>query len=128
VRGPHGSIYNYILKRDYRAMSGERPMAATELCFECHRFDTYANNAASSTIKGYSRFNPPATSHGHTYHVGSRRYACYSCHETHGSTTLPALMVLGRSPGILSYSQTPTGGTCTPTCHGRQSYAITYAR
>jgi len=128
VRGPHGSVYNYILKMDYRAVSGQRTMASAELCFDCHRYDTYANNSASSAVQGYSRFNPPTFAKGHGYHVGDRRYPCFSCHETHGSTTLAALMVVGRSPGLSAYTQTANGGTCTPTCHGQKSYTINYAR
>jgi len=128
VRGPHGSLYNYILRRDYRASSAQRTMASTELCFDCHRYDTYANDSASSTIKGYSRFNPPRFSEGHTYHVQRRQRPCYACHESHGSATLPHLIVTGRNPGITSYTETSGGGSCSPTCHGNESYTINYAR
>jgi predicted CXXCH cytochrome family protein len=128
VRGPHGSAYRYLLKNPYTATSGQRTMGSNEICFDCHRYDTYANNNASSTVKGYSRFNPPAHSEGHTYHVGSRRYPCYACHESHGSPTRPHLIVTGRSPGIRSYAESTTGGTCSPTCHGSETYKINYAR
>jgi hypothetical protein len=128
ARGPHGSLYNYILKKDYRASSSQRTTGTTELCFDCHRYDTYANNSASNAVQGYSRFNPPTFSTGHGYHVGNKRYPCYGCHETHGSSTLPALMVVGRSPGLNAYTQTANGGTCTPTCHSQKSYTINYAR
>jgi hypothetical protein len=128
IRGPHGSIYNYLLKRDYRASSASRTMASAEICFDCHRYDTYANDKASSTIQGYSRFNSPQSDKGHVFHVGNKRYPCYACHETHGSTALPALMVVGRSPGLTAYTQTANGGTCTPTCHNQRSYTINYAR
>ena len=79
-------------------------------------------------MKGYSRFNPPTHSEGHTYHVGGRRYPCYACHTTHGAATLPSLLVTGRSPGINSYTRTANGGSCSPTCHGQESYTINYAR
>ena len=130
VLGPHGSRYRYLLNAYYTNSPTRRAtvMARTELCFKCHRYDTYANNGASTTIKGYSRFNPPAISEGHTYHVASQRYSCYNCHETHGSTNRPTMMVTGRSPGINSYSQTATGGSCSPTCHGSESYTLNYAR
>ena len=128
VRGPHGSVYNYILKLDYRAVSGQRTMASTELCFNCHRYDTYANNGASNAVKGYSRFNPSTVSNGHTFHVGDKRYPCFACHESHGSTTRPSLIATGRSPGINNYTQTVNGGTCSPTCHEAKSYTINYAR
>ena len=53
---------------------------------------------------------------------------CYACHVTHGSTTLPFLLVVGRVPGIVSYSRTANGGTCAPSCHGSESYTVNYAR
>ena len=79
-------------------------------------------------MKGYSRFNPPQASNGHTYHVGFAQVPCYSCHVTHGATTLPSLLSTGRNPGLTSYVQTAGGGTCTSTCHGSRTYAVTYAR
>ncbi len=128
ISGAHGSQYRYILKKSATASSSQRTMASTELCFDCHRYNTYANNSASSTEKGYSRFNPPAWSKGHTYHVGSRSYPCYACHDSHGSTTKPHLIVTGRSPGLNSYTETSTGGSCSPTCHGTETYTINYPR
>ena len=124
VRGPHGSLYNYVLKMDYRASSAQRTMASTEHCFDCHRYDTYANRNASDTVRGYSRFK----NDGHAKHVGEERRPCYACHESHGSTNLPHLIVTGRSPGINSYTQTSNGGSCSPTCHGVKSYTINYPR
>lgn len=128
ARGPHGSQFRYILKRDYVASSASRTMSSAELCFDCHRYDVYANDSASNTVKGYSRFNPPAWDRGHTRHVGGDRYPCYACHESHGSTTKPHLIVTGRSPGLTNYTQTATGGTCYPTCHGSETYTINYPR
>jgi hypothetical protein len=128
ARGPHGSLYNYILKKDYRASSSQRTTNSTELCFDCHRYDTYGNDGSSNAVKGFSRFNPPAYSRGHTFHVSNHRYPCYSCHESHGSATLPALMVTGRSPGLTAYTQTSGGGTCSQTCHATRSYTINYPR
>ncbi len=128
VRGPHGSAYQYILKKSSVRSSAQRTMSSGELCFDCHRYGTYADNNASSTVKAYSRFNPPARSQGHTYHVGSRRYPCYACHDSHGSATRPSLIVTGRSPGLNNYTQTSGGGTCSPTCHGSESYSINYPR
>jgi predicted CXXCH cytochrome family protein len=128
VRGPHGSTYQYILKLSYTASSAPRTTASTELCFDCHTYDTYANDAAAPSLKAYSRFNPPQAASGHTAHVGTSQVPCYSCHATHGATVLPSLIVAGRTPGLTSYTQTPTGGTCSSTCHGTRSWAINYAR
>lgn len=127
IRGPHGSAYQYILKKSAVASSARRStvMASTELCFDCHRYDTYANSSATSTVKNYSRFG---SGNGHAYHVGSLRYSCYNCHETHGATSQPFLMVTGRSPGINSYTRTAGGGSCVATCHGSESYSVAYPR
>jgi hypothetical protein len=108
----------------------ERAAAARTppLSHRSHRYDTYANDGASTTLKAYSRLNPPGFARGHTYHVGNRRYPCYACHESHGSTTGPHLMINGRTPGLNNYTESPTGGTCSPTCHGSRSYTINYPR
>jgi predicted CXXCH cytochrome family protein len=125
IRGPHGSAYRYILKKTYTASPAARTMSNSELCFDCHLYDTYANTSASSTIRNYSRFSG---GNGHAYHVGSRGYPCYTCHETHGSVNQPNLLVTGRSPGINTYTRTSGGGSCNATCHGNESYSVTYPR
>jgi hypothetical protein len=126
--GPHGSVYPHILAAPYDASPQPRSMGSDELCFRCHDFDVYANPSASSTVRGYSRFNPPGAGKGHAEHVGEEQVPCAACHVTHGSTTQPGLIVTGRSPGIGSFTSTPTGGTCAPTCHGLESYTTNYAR
>lgn len=129
VKAPHGSQYRYILKKPYTASSSSRTMSNNEICFDCHNYNTYANDQASNTVKAYSRFNPPAYNRGHTYHVGNRRYPCYACHDTHGSANQKFLLVTGRNPGLNSYTMTANGGTCAPTCHGSKTYnSINYAR
>ncbi len=128
VRGPHGSQNRYLLKQPAIASSARRVMASTEECFACHRYNTYANEGATITEKSYSRFNLPATDEGHTKHLGDHQYPCYACHDSHGVATQPHLIATGRTPGIISYTETTTGGTCTPTCHGTESYRINYAR
>lgn len=128
VRGPHGSAFRYLLKKNSStSTAGGQVPSAADLCFDCHLFDTYAN-PNNPNANAYSRFNPPNAAQGHAYHVGSQGYACYACHQSHGSTAYPALMVTGRSPGLLGYTATATGGTCAPTCHGTQSYQSNYPR
>jgi hypothetical protein len=60
--------------------------------------------------------------------VGELGVPCFACHVTHGSTSQPHLIVTGRSPGLTGYAQTPTGGTCTSTCHAEQTWTANYAR
>lgn len=132
VRGPHGSANAHILSRPYSDTTARlnNEMAATEVCFACHRFDTYGNRSASDATWQYSRFNPPAWDKGHAFHVGDRRYSCFVCHDSHGASTWPHLLKpRGTAPnGINSYTQTPTGGTCSPSCHGTETYTINYPR
>ncbi len=130
VVGPHGSNYQKLLRADYNPAAGFRATASTEVCFLCHLFDTYANGAAPDSVKGASRFNPPAFENGHAFHVAEEHVPCYDCHDSHGVPDQPALIVVGqRTPGLLSYTQTPTGGTCTPTCHSTESYGrVNYPR
>lgn len=128
VRGPHGSAYRHILKKPYTPSSLPRAMAPTELCFDCHSFATYADPAAPARVAAASRFNPPATPRGHAYHVGTKGYSCYACHETHGSTRYPALLATGRAPGLTGFLGGPAGGTCNSTCHGARTYSVNYGR
>lgn len=125
ARGPHGSLNRHILKQPYTASASNRVMSPDELCFACHTYDTYANRNAAPSVLDYSRFGGE---NGHARHVDQEQVPCYACHVTHGSTTLPHLMVLGRNPGLVSYTETAGGGTCAPTCHGSESYSVTYAR
>jgi predicted CXXCH cytochrome family protein len=128
ARGPHGSSYPHILKRPSPDSPTPRSMSSDELCFSCHAYDVYANPGSPDATRLASRFNQPGTGAGHAEHVGGQSVPCYACHATHGSTTLPHLMVTGRSPGLVTYTESPGGGTCAPTCHSSQSYTANYAR
>jgi predicted CXXCH cytochrome family protein len=126
--GPHGSAYRYILRQPYTASAQPRSMGSDEICFRCHAYDAYANPLASATVLGYSRFNEPGAGKGHAKHVGEEQVPCYACHVTHGSGSRPFLVATGRVPGIVSYAESPTGGSCQPTCHGLETYTVNYAR
>jgi predicted CXXCH cytochrome family protein len=128
ARGPHGSLHRWILRAPYDPDPRPRPMDAGDLCFSCHAFDVYANQATPAPVRAASRFNRPGMDAGHTEHVGREGLPCGACHVTHGSTTLPALLVTGRTPGIVSVTVTPAGGTCSPTCHAPASWTANYAR
>ena len=127
-RGPHGSSYRYILKQPYTASSQPRVMTSQEACFACHSYDVYADPSASDAVRAASRFNKPGVDKGHAEHVGEENVPCYACHVTHGAPGRSHLVVTGRSPGIISHSETIGGGTCQPTCHDSQPYTINYAR
>ncbi len=128
TRGPHGSSYRYILTGPYTASPAFRPMASDEVCFSCHAFDVYANPSSPESVRGYSRFSSPNAVKGHAEHVGEENVPCYACHATHGAPTQKHLIATGRAPGIVTYTETATGGSCAPTCHGSESYTVGYAR
>jgi len=125
---PHGSNYRFILKRPYTASPARRVMTSNEQCFGCHNYDVYANPGASDQVRAASRFNKPGVDKGHAEHVDEQHVPCYTCHVTHGSTTQKHLIATGRSPGIIAYTESLGGGTCSPTCHGPETYAVNYAR
>lgn len=129
VSGPHGSMNEHILKRPYDPSPGYRPTTQDEMCFECHSYETYADPAAPEYRREASRFNLTMVRAGHIEHVAGEQIPCGTCHVTHGSTSQPFLIKTGPAvPGIVRFTQSPTGGTCTPTCHGRTTYAVNYAR
>ena len=127
-KGPHGSLYPTILAKPYAASPLPHTTTEDELCFRCHAFSVYADPNAPPAAQSASRFNAPGAAKGHAGHVGESRVPCYACHDSHGSPTLRHLIVSGRNPGITSYTETPAGGTCAPTCHDPKSYSVNYAR
>lgn len=130
LRGPHGSRFANILRRSYEARSVSRVVTREELCFICHNFDTYVNPAGQ--FLPASRFDidfaPNVFRSGHALHVGERNFPCYACHDSHGSPQFPALIVTRRSPGLISFAATATGGSCLPTCHAARAYQLNYPR
>ena len=132
IRGPHGSQFPNLLRKDYESQSSPRITTSDELCFICHNFDAYANNSASDVVKAYSRWNEASiisgSAKGHTFHVGQQNYPCYACHDSHGSPQVGALIITGRNPGIFSFNMSSIGGSCTATCHGPRSYTVNYSR
>lgn len=126
VRGPHGSSFEGLLKKRYTTGSS-LPMQRTDLCFDCHAWDVYGDASSDAAVLVRSRFNAPADA-GHAFHVGAQRVHCSACHETHGSARYPALIAVQRRPGIAAYVQTPSGGSCTPTCHTTRTYKVNYPR
>jgi predicted CXXCH cytochrome family protein len=126
IRGPHGSTYRYLLKKPSTTTTAAQAMTPNDICFHCHAYAVYGDAVSDEATQRASRFNMPGAA-GHAFHVGAQQIPCYGCHETHGSTRFPAL-IAARTPGIISYTQTSAGGTCTSSCHGVRTYASTYAR
>ena len=127
--GPHGSDEPKILAGWHPPNSQSQTMPSDALCFQCHNYDVYANPESSSSVLAMSRWNPPASESGHATHVGEQRVPCSACHAVHGSTQHPSLIELGRMPGLVSYTQRPTGGLCGASCHSSEGYEnINYPR
>jgi predicted CXXCH cytochrome family protein len=117
--GVHGSSERWLLKgRHVPAGPGAQRALPTDLCFRCHTYATYADPAGGAAWE-WSRFRL------HAAHATSGA-VCASCHESHGSPTLPALVATGRVPGMVAFAQTATGGSCVATCHVRTPAASTY--
>lgn len=127
ARGLHGSRYEQLLRKPYVAAASLQSEERDNLCFHCHDYGVYADEAAPFPRRAASRFNEPGGA-GHVFHVARQRIPCSGCHDPHGSTRFPALIVRGVPRGILNYTQTATGGTCQTTCHVSRAYSVNYAR
>lgn len=126
--GPHGSRFPNLLRRPYASRSEPRQAMPDELCFGCHRFEAYASPTADALTLGASRWNPPAAQAGHAFHVGARNVPCFACHDSHGSARYPAMIAVGRMPGLQGFTASDAGGTCAATCHAQRAYALNYRR
>jgi predicted CXXCH cytochrome family protein len=120
-RGPHGSANAHILRKRQPSGLGDQQVLETDLCFECHAWKTYGESKAAAA---YSRWA------GHGSH-SAKGIACWTCHDAHGSTLLPGLLVL-RPGGLAIFAQEVGGGTCTTTCHlktaSKTTYRVSYSR
>jgi predicted CXXCH cytochrome family protein len=111
ILGPHGSAFAPILKANYTTDDPQTESAFTYgLCYLCHNRTTVLSPASFSL---------------HQLHITQQRAACYTCHDSHGSTQYPHLIhfnprvVLSNSRGQLSYQSLGVQrGQCNLLCHG----------
>ncbi len=105
--GPHRSNDAPLLVAPLLGLSAADPSG---FCYGCHLKSVYSDGAAP-----LSNFSD-GTRSLHQLHVGTEGFTCMSCHDSHGSRDLPALL----RPDI-GFSQTgaptPTGGACANSCH-----------
>ncbi|MEW6109620.1 MAG: cytochrome c3 family protein [Nitrospirota bacterium] len=75
-KGPHGSMYEHILKKKYveSIRSAESPLNY-ELCYDCHRRENLLANASWDS---------------HSSHIN--KTSCRTCHNSHGSRNYPYLI------------------------------------
>ena len=120
-RGPHGSIFEPILEREFRRgdpVSGNVD-ANFALCFKCH---------SRSAL-----FNRNLVRFPHQLHVQEQNASCAVCHDVHGSrqnirlinfmlrTVEGATVVTPNSEGRLEFVPRvgdPGRGECSLRCHG----------
>lgn len=128
--GPHGSIYEPLLVRNYeRTPFTVESAEAYALCYGCHSRDSILNNESFSL---------------HRRHVVDARASCNTCHDAHGvyrgqgggehhtnlinfdlSVVTPADSPTGRK---IEYNDTGRfTGNCTLTCHGFTHVNLPYA-
>jgi predicted CXXCH cytochrome family protein len=108
-QGPHGSIYEHILKANYSTESGPESSSAYDLCYGCHNRNSILND---ESFKSHKR------------HVVYANTSCFACHASHGSRTKENLInfddriVFSNSLGQLNYVQLlPGKPRCFLNCH-----------
>lgn len=127
VSGPHGSIYEPILAREYDLQDpSPESYQAYSLCYKCH-----TQAAVLSDRDGFP----------HRKHVVELQASCATCHDAHGSrnnTSLINFMVRGKAGNTVVSPSTTTGrlefqglgqsqGQCYLTCHGSDHAPKTYS-
>jgi predicted CXXCH cytochrome family protein len=142
---PHVSTNRAILLRPYR---DEKLKAAAEayaaadfaLCYTCHAEAPFTGSDLGMTNFGYHRKHVSGISGEgaggtdiNTAGAGQGAALCAECHyRIHGSSSADGAQVLSGSRlvnfapdvtannGVISWTRTATGGTCTLTCHGQR--------
>ena len=125
--GPHGSIYDFLLERNYNVRD-DTPESAFEyaLCYKCHQRTSILSNESFAE---------------HSRHIRDENTPCSACHDPHGVSSL----VGGGSDYThlinfdvrIARPLSATGrvdftdfgrfaGSCTLTCHGRDHDNETY--
>jgi hypothetical protein len=117
-KGPHGSNYRGLLKRNYDMTDG-RPESefAYALCYKCHNRNSILSNESFPY---------------HAQHIdgdlaaGRLGTPCFTCHDAHGSTENPYLIrfneevVRDNAEGKLEYKEIGVAtrhGKCSLNCH-----------
>lgn len=110
-KGPHGSNYNHILKKNFNALDSGESEKQYELCYSCHIRNSILNDESFPY---------------HSLHIVSVGASCRTCHNPHGSTKYPHLIDfdnLNISPAkgrVLFVDLGNFAGQCYLTCHGKE--------
>ena len=116
--GPHGSIHEYILVRNYSTMDGSPESAQSyALCYGCHR---------RTSILADESFPQ------HREHIVDQKTPCSACHDPHGVPSgtggdhthlinFDTSLVFKSASGELAFrDQGRFAGSCTLRCHGKE--------
>ncbi|MBU0717485.1 MAG: hypothetical protein KJ749_04485 [Planctomycetes bacterium] len=118
--GPHGSIYDFLLERNY-TVHDDTPESAYDyaLCYKCHLQASILNNESFPE---------------HSRHIQDQDAPCSACHDAHGISL--ATGSISNHTHLINFDTTivrpllPSGriafrdlgrfaGNCTLSCHGR---------
>ncbi len=115
-RSVHGSKYPPLLRLPAEK---EKPDGEKNLCFKCHKYSAYKNPSS------FTRFPY------HSQH--SQKFACLTCHLSHGSLKTGLLrtdFVLNKKTYKLKFSLEGNKGSCeispSGSCHGEKTYERGY--
>ncbi|MBM3500249.1 MAG: hypothetical protein FJX74_16450 [Armatimonadetes bacterium] len=140
--GPHGSTNMHILERPVRLRENTHYFDPSwgenighdpnELCFKCHRWQTYVQKEADpSTNTGFR----DGGDNLHTKHMGdfAPGATCYTCHDVHGTNKQHLInfnldYVTSPAGSQAGYAHAANGGSCVVTCHGEFHDGLTYSR
>lgn len=119
--GPHGSIYNFLLERNYIVMDGTSESESNyAMCYKCHLRTSILNNDSFSWHRQHLR--------------GGSSAPCSVCHDPHGISGADSsssdhthlinfdVSVVFSEPqtGLLVFEDRGTyTGSCTLLCHGK---------
>lgn len=117
-KGAHGSIYRYILSKNFTQNDGPEGPFQYELCYSCHRRNSIISN------EGFPF---------HNLHISSAGTSCRTCHNPHGSTQYTHLIDLDNpsirpsSSGRLEFKDFGiSAGQCFLNCHGKDHNPAVY--
>ena len=125
--GPHGSIYNHILERNFSTADfTPESVVAYALCYKCHDRSVL--------------FSVQSSFPSHSQHVQMQSIPCSACHDWHGVSLVQGnpvnnahlinfdvSIVRPNSVGMRQYQSTGLGhGTCSLNCHGVDHVNLAY--
>lgn len=125
IRGPHGSTYNFMLKKPFQAkqgLSGNTGTTGTQshLCFSCHDWNTYGSGNGNATNYTSNRRNL------HLFVNHQTANGCFQCHSVvpHGFKRKHMIVYVSDGPpyfiggtnGIMSYTHAIPGQYSRQNC------------